>query len=463
MVFSTPVFLFVYLTLILAVYYIVPVRFRNFVLFIGSLLFYFWGERLYFLIMIWSTAIDFTHGILVDKWKKAGKIRLAKMAVASSMFMNLGLLFFFKYWDFIAASLQSIGISFMPVLGIHLPIGISFYTFQTMSYTIDVYRGDARPQRSILQFGTYVTLFPQLIAGPIIKYKELADQLDDRKHSFDRFSSGVGIFMVGLSKKLLLANTLGRIWEVYKTVPEGMTVAGAWLGAAAFAFQIYFDFSGYSDMAIGLGRMLGFEFPINFNYPYIAESVTDFWRRWHISLSTWFRDYLYIPLGGNRVSVPRWILNLMIVWAVTGLWHGASWNFLFWGLYYGILLILEKMVFGRIHDALPGVLKHLLTMVIVLIGWVLFGLENGGLFTYLGVMFGRAPLCDAGTLYLFRSYLPALVCACIGSTPYVKTLFGRIPEKARSILQVVLIAAGLIVCTAYMVADTYNPFLYFRF
>ncbi len=463
MVFSTPVFLFVYLTLILAVYYIVPVRIRNFVLFIGSLLFYFWGERLYFLIMIWSTAIDFTHGILVDKWKKAGKIRLAKMAVASSMIMNLGLLFFFKYWDFIASSLQSIGISFMPVLGIHLPIGISFYTFQTMSYTIDVYRGDARPQRSILQFGTYVTLFPQLIAGPIIKYKELADQLDDRKHSFDRFSSGVGIFMVGLSKKLLLANTLGRIWEVYKTVPEGMTVVGAWLGAAAFAFQIYFDFSGYSDMAIGLGRMFGFEFPINFNYPYIAESVTDFWRRWHISLSTWFRDYLYIPLGGNRVSAPRWVLNLMIVWAVTGLWHGASWNFLFWGLYYGILLILEKMVFGKIHDALPGVLKHVLTMVIVLVGWVLFGLEDGGLFTYLGVMFGRGPLCDAGTLYLLRSYLPALCCACIGSTPFVKEWYGRIPEKTRNILQLVLIAAALIVCTAYMVADTYNPFLYFRF
>jgi alginate O-acetyltransferase complex protein AlgI len=463
MVFSTPVFLFCYLTLVLAVYYLSPVRVRNLVLFIASLLFYFWGEQIYFLIMIWSTAIDFTHGLLVDRWKRAGKLRLAKGAVASSVIMNLALLFFFKYWDFIAASLQSIGITFMPVLGIHLPIGISFYTFQTMSYTIDVYRGDAKPQKSVLRFGTYVTLFPQLIAGPIIKYKEIADQLEERTHSFDRFASGVCIFMAGLSKKLLLANTLGRIWEIYKVMPEGMSVLGAWLGAIAFTFQIYFDFSGYSDMAIGLGRMLGFEFLKNFNYPYTAVSVTDFWRRWHISLSTWFRDYLYIPLGGNRVRPARWVLNLMIVWAVTGLWHGASWNFLFWGLYYGILLVLEKLVLGKYLEKLPSFLRHLLTMLIVVVGWVLFGLENGGMPAYLKVMFGGGPLTDPGALYLLGSYLPAFLAAAAGSTPLVSGLFAKIPEKGRGYLRIALVAGSLIVCTAYLVADTYNPFLYFRF
>ena len=328
MVFSTPVFLFYFLVVTLLVYYLVPLRFRNLVLLCSSLFFYFWGERIYVVIMLLSTVIDFTHGMLVERCKKQGNDKGARWAVASSMFFNLLLLFFFKYWDFLAGSLQAIGLTFVPVLDIHLPIGISFYTFQTMSYTIDVYRGDAQVQRNIINFGTFVTLFPQLIAGPIIKYKDLADQLDSRTNSTEQFASGVQRFMVGLGKKLLIANNVGMLWESYKVMAvTDLTVAGAWLGVLAFTFQIYFDFSGYSDMAIGLGRMLGFEFMENFNYPYISKSITEFWRRWHISLSTWFREYLYIPLGGNRCSKPRWVFNLLVVWAATGFWHGASWNY----------------------------------------------------------------------------------------------------------------------------------------
>ena len=306
MVFSTPLFLFCFLPLTLLVYYLSPLRWRNAVLLLFSLLFYFWGERIYTLIMLASTVVDYSHGMLVDRFRRAGKQKQARWVVASSMVFNLAILLFFKYWDLLAGSLQSIGLSFVPVLGIHLPIGISFYTFQTMSYTVDVYRGDAELQRNPITFGSFVTLFPQLIAGPIIKYKELGTQLDHRDCNVDRFAAGVERFTVGLAKKLLLANGFGQLWELCKA-SQALSVGGAWLGVLAFSLQIYFDFSGYSDMAIGLGRMLGFEFPENFRYPYIARSVTDFWRRWHISLSSWFRDYLYIPLGGNRCSKPRWI------------------------------------------------------------------------------------------------------------------------------------------------------------
>ena len=341
MVFSTPIFLFVFLPLTLLVYHLAPRKWRNGVLFLVSLLFYFWGERVYTVIMLLSTAVDYTHGLLVERFLRAGKRRRAKLAVASSMLFNLGILLFFKYWDLFAGTLQGLGLHVLPVLGIHLPIGISFYTFQTMSYTVDVYRGDARAQHSPITFGAFVTLFPQLIAGPIIKYKELGDQLNERTGSVERFSAGVERFTVGLAKKLLIANDLGQLWEICKTTSQP-TVAGAWLGVLAFSLQIYFDFSGYSDMAIGLGRMLGFEFPENFRYPYVARSVTDFWRRWHISLSTWFRDYLYIPLGGSRCAAWKWIRNLFLVWAATGLWHGASWNYLLWGLYYFVWLLVEK-------------------------------------------------------------------------------------------------------------------------
>ena len=467
MVFSTPVFLFYFLALTLFVYYIVPRKWRNVVLLLSSLFFYYWGEREYVAIMLVSTAIDYTHGMLVERCKERGNDKGARLAVASSIVFNLGLLFFFKYWDFIAASLQSMGLSFMPVLGIHLPIGISFYTFQTMSYTIDVYRGDARAQRSILNFGTFVTLFPQLIAGPIIKYKDLGEQIDQRDCTVDKFSAGVEKFMVGMGKKVLIANNVGMLWEAYKAMALGeLTVLGAWLGVLAFSFQIYFDFSGYSDMATGLGRMLGFEFLPNFNYPYISKSITEFWRRWHISLSTWFREYLYIPLGGNRCSKARWMFNLFVVWAATGIWHGASWNYLIWGLYFFVLLMIEKFFLLSKLKKAPALVGHIYTLALVLVSWAIFAIEDfSHLISYLKVMFGLGgvSVVNGDFVYYLTSYLPILVIAGVASTPAGVKLFTRLPVKMKQISGVVLVLAGLLVCTAYLVDGTYNPFLYFRF
>ena len=467
MVFSTPIFMFYFLALTLAVYYVAPRKLRNPVLLCASLFFYWWGERVFVAIMFLSTAIDYTHGLLVERCKARGNGKGAKMAVASSIVFNLALLCFFKYWDFIAGSLQSVGLTFMPVLGVHLPIGISFYTFQTMSYTIDVYRGDAKAQRSILNFGTFVTLFPQLIAGPIIKYKDLGDQIDHRDHPVERFASGVQTFVAGLGKKVLLANNLGMLWDAYKALPVSeLTTAGAWLGILAFSFQLYFDFSGYSDMAVGLGRMLGFEFGKNFDYPYISRSLTEFWRRWHISLGSWFREYLYIPLGGNRVSRPRLLLNLMIVWAATGIWHGASWNFLLWGLYYGLLLVVEKFFLSALMERWPNWLRHIYALFFIAIGWALFAVEDfSHLGPYLSAMLGfaRGGLADGAFLYYLRSYLPTLVIAGIASTPLAKNAWDRLGEKPRMILLPLLLLSGLLLCTCYLVDATYNPFLYFRF
>ena len=464
MVFSTPLFLFYFLTLVLLVYYLVPLRLRNGVLMLASLFFYYWGEQSYMVIMLLSTVIDYTHGLLVQRFKARGKDRCARMTVASSVFFNLAILFFFKYWDFLASSLQSVGLDWMPVLGISLPIGISFYTFQTMSYTIDVYRGDARAQKSIVGFGTFVTLFPQLIAGPIIKYKDLDNQLGGRSHSLEQFASGVTRFVAGLAKKLLIANNLGQLWDACKVMGEGeLTVVTAWLGILAFAFQIYFDFSGYSDMAIGLGRMLGFEFMENFYYPYISKSITEFWRRWHISLSTWFREYLYIPLGGNRCSRGRWLLNLLIVWCATGIWHGASWNYLLWGLYFYVLLVAEKLLLGSLLERLPGWLRHGYVMVLVLISWAIFALEDfSALGQYLRAMLGLGglPLVNGLALYHLRNYLPMLIVAAVASTPWGLTRWRKMENRG---LQLAVLVLGLLACTAYVVAGTYNPFLYFRF
>ena len=464
MVFSTPLFLFYYLPLVLLVYYITPARFRNFVLLLASLFFYYWGEQSYTLIMLLSIGIDYVHGQIVHRCKTRGNDFGARLAVASSVVFNLGILFFFKYWDFAARSLQAAGMDCLPVLNISLPIGISFYTFQTMSYTIDVYRGDSKLQKNIIHFGTFVTLFPQLIAGPIIKYKDLDEQLGSRVHSVERFSSGVRRFVIGLSKKLLLANNLGQLWDACKGLPaQDLTVLGAWLGITAFAFQIYFDFSGYSDMAIGLGRLFGFEFMENFNYPYIAKSITEFWRRWHISLSTWFREYLYIPLGGNRCSKGRWLLNMLIVWAATGIWHGASWNYLLWGLYFFVLLVVEKMLLGKYLENLPNVLRHLYVLSLILISWAIFALEDPvQLGEYLRAMVGvnGAPLLNSQTLYYLRSFLPVLILAGISSTPLAANLWNRINNKSIRLLILIL---GMVLCTAYVVASTYNPFLYFRF
>lgn len=467
MVFSSPLFLYFFLTICLFFYYITPKNGRNFTLLCSSLLFYFWGEQIYVVIMFASIFIDYSHGLLVEKFKNQGKDFLARCAVGSSVLFNLGLLGYFKYWDFFAESFQSVGMNFMEIKGIHLPIGISFYTFQTMSYTIDVYRGDSKAQRNIINFGTYVTLFPQLIAGPILKYKDLGAQLDERTHSFEKFASGIEIFIIGLCKKVLIANSMGQLWDVFQFTPTSeLTVLGAWLGAFACTFQIYFDFCGYSDMAVGLGRMLGFEFSGNFNYPYISKSITDFWRRWHISLSSWFREYLYIPLGGNRKKPFRVVVNLFIVWACTGFWHGASWNFVLWGMYFFVLLMIERGFLGKILAKLPPVVGHCYALFFIVISWVIFFIGD---FTHLGnylkVMFavGGTAMFDQISLYYGLFSLPLLLIAAVGATPIPAKLFGKMTESAQMIVGMILMFIGLIVSTAYLVDATYNPFLYFRF
>ena len=466
MVFSTPYFLFLYLPAVLLLYYISPLKWRNLVLLVVNLIFYGWGEPVYIVIMFASIAIDYTHGMLVARNKAKGNWRGAKLAVTSSVVFNLALLFFFKYWDFIAKTLEGMGLGFMPQFGLELPIGISFYTFQTMSYTIDVYRGDARVQKNVVTFGTFVTLFPQLIAGPILQYKDLDAQLEHRDHSVEKFASGVQRFCVGLAKKVLLANNLGKLWDVYLATPgHELTTLGAWLGIIAFSLQLYFDFSGYSDMAIGLGRMLGFEFLENFNYPYISKSATEFWRRWHISLGSWFRDYLYIPLGGNRVGKGRLMFNLLIVWAATGIWHGASWNFLIWGLYYCFFVVLEKLWLGKYLKKAPAALAHLYGIFIVVVGWAIFAVEDfTAMGLYLKAMFGiGVSLVNGDALYYLFNYLPMLIVACVAATPLAAKVWHKIPAKVWKPALPVLVCLALVLATAYLVDGTYNPFLYFRF
>ena len=467
MVFSSTVFLLIFLPVVAGIYYVCPRPARNTILLLASLLFYGWGEPKYIVIMLFSTVFDYTNARLIGHFQDTGRHRAAKAVLIVDVVGNLGILGFFKYTDFAITNINSLLSAGIPALGLSLPIGISFYTFQTMSYTIDVYRGDARAQRNILNFGTFVTLFPQLVAGPIIKYKDLGEQIDHRDYRVDRFASGVEIFTIGLAKKLLLANNVGQLWDVYQaTALSDLTVAGAWLGVLAYTFQIYFDFSGYSDMATGLGRMLGFEFLPNFNYPYISRSVTEFWRRWHISLSTWFREYLYIPLGGNRCSRAKWMRNLFLVWAATGIWHGASWNFLLWGLYFWALLLLEKFLLAKPLAKAPAAVGHIYTMLLVMVSWAIFAMEDfSRLGSYLRVMFGLggAPLADSAFGYYFRSYLPVLIVAAIASTPLAATLWRKLPQRAARVLGTLAILAGLTLCTAYLVAGTYNPFLYFRF
>ena len=463
MVFSSLPFLFVYLPLTLAVYYAVPMAWRNLVLFLVSLVFYGWGEPVYILLMLFSITLNYGAGLLVEKYRSQD--RKARRIIFWSCAVNLALLVFFKYYDFLAASFTGLTGIRLPTLGLGLPIGISFYTFQAMSYPIDVYRSDADVQRSYVRFGAFVTLFPQLIAGPIIRYKDVADQLNARTHSWEKFASGTEKFTIGLCKKVLLANSIGGLWDsAFATPAQELSVLGAILGVAAFTFQIYFDFSGYSDMAVGLGRMLGFEFLENFNYPYIAKSITDFWRRWHISLSTWFRDYVYIPLGGNRVSRLKNYRNICIVWMLTGLWHGASWNFLLWGVYFAVLLMLEKAFLLKWLKKAPGFVGHIYTLVLVMLSWAIFAIEDfKKLGAYLGAIFCGNTLVNGAFWYDLRSYAVLLVLLAVASTPLAVRLYRRIPERIRSVLSPVLMLAGLTVSTAYLVNSTYNPFLYFRF
>lgn len=466
MVFSSLYFLFLYLPIVLLVYHITPLKWRNLWLLVVNLIFYGWGEPRYIVLMLFTIVLDYFMGLVVARCKERDNDKGARIAVAVALVLNLAILFFFKYWDLVAKTFQYFGIG-MPVLNLTLPIGISFYTFQTMTYPVDVYRGDAQVQKNIVNFGTFVTLFPQLIAGPIIKYKELADQMTYRTHSPEQFASGVQVFTVGLAKKVLLANNIGKLWDVYLALPvDQLTVSGAWLGVLAFSLQLYFDFSGYSDMAVGLGRMLGFEFPRNFNYPYISKSVTEFWRRWHISLGSWFREYLYIPMGGNRVSKPRLFFNLFVVWAATGIWHGASWNFLVWGLYFAVLVILEKAFLGKLLEKLPAAIQHIYTLFLVLVSWAIFAVEDfGHLGAYLAAMFGGANggLYNENVGYYFTSFLPMLIIGCVAATPLAAKLWAKLPVKVVKVILPVVLLAGLIFSTAYLVDATYNPFLYFRF
>ena len=458
--------MFLYLPIVLLVYHITPLKWRNLWLLVVNLIFYGWGEPRYIVLMLFTIVLDYFMGLVVARCKERDNDKGARIAVAVALVLNLAILFFFKYWDLVAKTFQYFGIG-MPVLSLTLPIGISFYTFQTMTYPVDVYRGDAQVQKNIVNFGTFVTLFPQLIAGPIIKYKELADQMTYRTHSPEQFASGVQVFTVGLAKKVLLANNIGKLWDVYLALPvDQLTVSGAWLGVLAFSLQLYFDFSGYSDMAVGLGRMLGFEFPRNFNYPYISKSVTEFWRRWHISLGSWFREYLYIPMGGNRVSKPRLFFNLFVVWAATGIWHGASWNFLVWGLYFAVLVILEKAFLGKLLEKLPAAIQHIYTLFLVLVSWAIFAVEDfGHLGAYLAAMFGGANggLYNENVGYYFTSFLPMLIIGCVAATPLAAKLWAKLPVKVVKVILPVVLLAGLIFSTAYLVDATYNPFLYFRF
>ena len=464
MVFSSLTFLFGYLPLTLALYFITPLRRRNFVLLIVSLFFYGWGEPVYVGIMFLSIFIDYTHGLLVEKYRD--RDRLARWFVGQSVVFNLLLLGFFKYWDFLAANLSLIpGVS-LPKLGLPLPLGISFFTFQTMSYTIDVYRRDAPVQRNIIDFGAYVTLFPQLIAGPIVKYKTVAAELVKRSVTSQDFAEGACRFTVGLAKKVLLANGAGALWEscLASQSAGALTVAGGWTGLFAFGFQIYFDFSGYSDMAIGLGRILGFRFNENFDHPYLSTSVGEFWRRWHMSLTSWFREYLYFPLGGSRAGRAKTLRNLLIVWLCTGFWHGASWNFILWGLYFGLWLILEHFVFKDLLTRTPVWVKRFYTLLVVFVGWGVFAMEDLGVCgRYLRVCFGGGPLWSAPDGYRLRSWAVVLLLLVLGSTTLALDLWKKVPERGRKVLTPVLMALGLALSTAYLVDGSYNPFLYFRF
>ena len=464
MVFSSLLFMFIYLPVVLAIYYIVPRRWRNLWLFVANLVFYGWGEPVYILLMLFSICINYFAGLRIDRHRANRKT--ARGILIADIVVNLAMLAFFKYYDLFAATLSAIpGVS-VPALHLALPIGISFYTFQTMSYPIDVYRGDAEIQRNFISFGTFVALFPQLIAGPIVRYKDIASQLDFRATGVDQFASGVRRFAVGLGKKVLIANNIGALWDVYAAkAPGELTVLGSWLGILAFSLQIYFDFSGYSDMAIGLGRMLGFEFLENFNYPYISKSVTEFWRRWHISLGTWFRDYVYIPLGGNRKGPWSQIFNLLVVWALTGFWHGANWTFLCWGLYYAIFLIIEKLFLLKGLKHVP-VLATVYTLLVAVCGWVLFDLPSlSAAGAYYGAMFGFAGggAAAAADFFYLREYALVFLICILACTPLGKTLYEKLSGKAKAWLTPVMIAAVLVLSTAYLVDATYNPFLYFRF
>ena len=472
MVFSSLLFLFRFLPLVLILYFAAPRRLRNLVLLLVSLVFYAWGEPVYVILMIVSILISWTGGLMVDRFLRQDRRRAAKISLGISVAAGLSLLGFFKYSDFVLRTVNELTHSDIPLLQLALPIGISFYTFQTISYIIDVYRGSALVQKNIISYGAYVTMFPQLIAGPIVQYKTIDAQLRRRRESSDEFALGVMRFMCGLGKKVLLANNAGLLWDQIRVMDTGsLPVLTAWIGIAAYTFQIYFDFSGYSDMAIGLGHMFGFRFLENFDHPYESKSATEFWRRWHISLGTWFREYVYIPLGGSRRGTAVLIRSTMAVWLLTGIWHGADWNFMIWGLYYGILLLLEKLVYGKWLQKLPCALQHIYCMLAVMIGWFIFSFnEISGGMGYLGAMFGGGgSFLNNGSIYFLYSNAIMLIVLILGSTMLPSKLAAKILARsgektiAPLILRGIFVVAVFVASTAYLVSASYNPFLYFRF
>jgi alginate O-acetyltransferase complex protein AlgI len=465
MVFSSLTFLYAYLPVVLVVYYLVPLRWRNAVLFLVSLFFYGWGEPRYVFVMLGSIFLNWQGGLRIEKAQNQKDAAAAKRILTSLIVINLVILGIFKYADFVIENLNHLGLSLAP-LHLSLPIGISFYTFQAMSYPIDLYRGETSAQHSFLKFGTYVTMFPQLIAGPIVRYTDIAKQLDQRSVSSKKLVYGIRRFLIGLCKKVLLANAVGAVYESIAALPDAqMSTATAWIGILCFTFQIYFDFSGYSDMAIGLGKLLGFDFLENFNYPYVASSVTDFWHRWHISLSSWFRDYVYIPLGGNRRGLPRQILNLLIVWMLTGFWHGASWNFVLWGLFYGVVLIAEKLFLLKGLAHLPKWVGRIYTMLIVMIAWVLFAFTDLSQMThYLSLMFnGAGSFANGMTWFYLRNNAVLLIICILAATPLANTKLNPMRKRIGRIVEPLLVIAAFVLCTASIVSSSYNPFLYFRF
>ena len=454
-----------FLPFVLTLYYITPRRFRNLTLFIVDLVFYAGGEPWLVILMLFSILLNYTSGILIgiNREKKG----LARFIFILSVILNLGLLGFFKYAGFIGETLNMV-MPFLniPILEIALPIGISFYTFQTMSYTIDVYKNTVKVQKNIITFGTYVSLFPQLIAGPIVRYEDVAEQLMHRKETLQGFTDGVKLFLIGLSKKVLLANEMGNLWDAVRESGTQSGALGSWVGIIAYTFQIYFDFCGYSEMAMGLGKMFGFDFLKNFDYPYISKNITEFWRRWHISLGTWFREYVYIPLGGNRKGLYRQIINIAVVWFLTGLWHGASWNFILWGLYFGVLLMIEKLFMLKVLKKAPAIISHIYSIIIILFGWVLFYFENlNEMGIFLARMFGSDGFMMSGDISVkIISYIPLLIVSAITSTPLISKLYHKI--KSKPILYVIDNAGcvlALLLCTAALVSSDYNPFLYYKF
>ena len=459
MVFSSIPFLFFFLPIVLICYYLVPFKLKNYVLLVFSLIFYAWGEPVYIILMIFSCLLNYFYALYHDKVKNK------KLLFILCIVANLLILGFFKYADFLIDIINSIFRLNINPLKLALPIGISFFTFQTMSYSIDVYRSSVVPERNFFYFTTYVSMFPQLIAGPIVRYETISKELYKRDINFNNFSDGLLRFMQGLFKKVLIANNIGYLWTTLSSM-ESLSIASAWLGIIAYTFQIYFDFSAYSDMAIGMGKMLGFNYLDNFNYPYISKSVTEFWRRWHISLSSWFKDYVYIPLGGSKCSRIKHIRNMLIVWCLTGIWHGASYNFMLWGLYYGIILIIEKFFLKGFLSKLPNTLKHIYTMLVVIIGWLIFASTDLSMFSvYFSNMFNifKYPFIDETFMFYFKSYFIIIVISTLLSMPIYQNIKKKLNSRGWMIISLILYLVFFFITVSYLVSDSYNPFLYFRF